>query len=261
MNSIKIDPCSACLDYYDITDINNINSCCYSTLGAFLNKNNINEIKNTPEAKNCANCIQESIKALGRDPCEFRPSPPAIISTSPHFLPYILKDEPDLDTALNKCLVMCKNSKECIKNCNIDALAVKYGQKSQVPSSSNNNINQQRQDLINLNQIQEPVRNTIVGDLPLKIEPFKMEPFRRPIIEKLVLEEKVQPKISFDDIKEKYIHKPMDKETDWNLLYFFIVFFVFLAFFLFITWLPDMVERKPEAVAKDKKVAEFFSRI
>jgi hypothetical protein len=136
MNNIKIDPCSACLDYYDITDINNINSCCYNTLGAFLNKNNINEIKNTPEAKNCFNCVQRSIRALGRDPCEFRLSPPPIISTSPHFLPYILKDEPDLNNALSKCLNMCQNSEECIKNCNIDALSVKYGQQLELNTSS-----------------------------------------------------------------------------------------------------------------------------
>ena len=130
MNNIKIDPCSACLNYYDITDINNINSCCYNTLGAFLNKNNINDIKNSPEAKNCFNCVQQSIRALGRDPCEFRLSPPPIISTSPHFLPYILKDETNLNIAYNKCLDMCQTSKECIRNCNIDALAVKYGQQS-----------------------------------------------------------------------------------------------------------------------------------
>lgn len=151
MNNIKIDACSACLDYYDITDINNINSCCYNTLGAFLNKNNINEIRHSPESQNCINCVQQSIKALGRDPCEFRPSPPAIISTTPHFLPYILKDEPDLNSALSKCLSMCQNSKECAKLCNIDALAVKYGQ-NPPQHRGQNQQQQQRPNIQNYNK-------------------------------------------------------------------------------------------------------------
>jgi len=234
MNNIKIDPCSACLEYYDITDINNINSCCYNTLGAFLNKNNINEIKHSPEAKNCANCIQESIKALGRDPCEFRPSPPAIISTSPHFLPYILKEEPDLNIALNKCLKMCKNSKECAKNCNIDALAVKYGQKE---SASENKSNMIQQNSINLNQIQEPVRESIVGTV------MSMEPFRRPIIERLVLDTKV-PNIQLNNFLENSIKENYEikRETDWNLLYFVIGGFALIAFLVFLILLPEMTK-------------------
>lgn len=232
MNNIKIDPCSACLEYYDITDINNINSCCYNTLGAFLNKNNINEIKHSPEAKNCANCIQESIKALGRDPCEFRPSPPAIISTSPHFLPYILKEEPDLNIALNKCLTMCKNSKECAKNCNIDALAVKYGQKE-----TKNESNMIQQNSINLNQIQEPVRESIVGTTML------MEPFRRPIIERLVLDTKV-PNIQLNNFLENSIKENygLEKETDWTLLYLVIGGFALIVFVLILSLLPEMTK-------------------
>ena len=85
-----------------------------------------------------------------------------------------------------------------------------------------------------LHQIQEPVRNTIVGDLPLKIEPFKQD-------------EKNAPKISFDDIKEKYSgSSQIVRETDWNLLYFVIGLTVFGLFLLFLHLLPDMVGRKSD---------------
>lgn len=126
-NNFKINPCKACKKNYDITDINNINQCCYDTLGAFEGATSINSFRDRPEAENCKSCIQESIKALGRDPCEFRLTGYPTWVQVPHYFPPLLEQEGDVEKAKNKCIEACSTNRykdECMKRCKIDADAV-----------------------------------------------------------------------------------------------------------------------------------------
>lgn len=128
--SYKLDPCTACKKQYPIDDINNINSCCYNTLGAFRNESSINSFRDLPATEICRQCVSESVKALGRDPCEFRPEPSPIWVQVPHYFPIILQDgDKDMTPtiALDKCFSLCETSNyshECKLNCKIDHDAV-----------------------------------------------------------------------------------------------------------------------------------------
>lgn len=125
--NFKINACKACKNNYDIKDINNINQCCYDTLGAFEGATSINSFRDKPQAENCKMCVQESIKALGRDPCEFRlPGYPTWVQV-PHYFPALLEQEGNVEKAKTKCIEACNSNRyklECIKRCKIDADAV-----------------------------------------------------------------------------------------------------------------------------------------
>jgi|688.fasta_scaffold820206_1 hypothetical protein len=122
LNKYKINPCKACRMFYPITDINNINYCCYDVLGAFTGKS-LNEIRNSPEAQNCKDCVDQSIKSLGRDKCNMRLTPYAYWYQVPHYFPALLQQEQDKNKAYDLCIEKCNNSaypEECKKYCSID---------------------------------------------------------------------------------------------------------------------------------------------
>jgi hypothetical protein len=126
LNKYKINPCKACKMFYPINDINNINYCCYDVLGAFTGKS-LNEIRNLPEAQNCKDCVDESIKALGRDKCNFRITPYTYWNQVPHYFPSLLNQENDKNKAYKLCIEQCGNSRykeECKQNCLLDLNAI-----------------------------------------------------------------------------------------------------------------------------------------
>lgn len=123
-----VDPCQACQKSYDIDDINSINQCCYDTLASFEGASSINWFRDGSEARNCSRCVQESIRKLGRDPCEFKPEPAPVWTQVPSYFPKFLEETGDVSTARDKCFTACKSNRypnECIKRCKIDADAVK----------------------------------------------------------------------------------------------------------------------------------------
>lgn len=125
--TFKINPCQACKNKYDVHDINNINQCCYDTLGAFEGGYGLNSFRNNPEAENCKKCVLESISSLGRTPCDFRLTAYPAWLQAPHYFPAFLGEEGDVGKAKYKCIEACKSStypNECIANCNLDADAV-----------------------------------------------------------------------------------------------------------------------------------------
>ena len=124
--SFKINPCKACKKNYDIKDINNINQCCYDTLGAYEGAT-LNDFRNRPEAENCNQCLTESKLAMGRDLCEFRLTAYPGWIQAPHYFPGFLESEGDVEKAKEKCMQACETntySGECQRNCKIDADAV-----------------------------------------------------------------------------------------------------------------------------------------
>ncbi len=131
-SKIKINPCKACKQKFDITDINNINQCCYDTLGAFEGEISLANILNTPGAANCNQCVQESIDSLGRDRCNLRLTAYPSWVQVPHYLPALLNIEPTLEAAKNKCIQLCKSNRypnECVEKCKLDASAVETVEK------------------------------------------------------------------------------------------------------------------------------------
>lgn len=124
--SYKINPCNACKKNYDIKDINNINQCCYDTLGAYEG-GTLNDFRNRPEASNCDQCVIESKLAMGRDLCEFRLTAYPSWIQAPHYFPGFLDSERDVAKAKDMCMQACETntySGECKINCKIDSDAV-----------------------------------------------------------------------------------------------------------------------------------------
>ena len=144
MNKFNINPCKSCLDKYNkgYCDINNINQCCYDTLAAFKNTNNINEIRNSPEAKNCIQCITDYMKSIGRDKSNFQLDPPPIWNNVPHYFPNLLYQQGDIKKAHNMCITECNKNiypNQCKENCNTDANAVETF--SHIPKKNNIKFN------------------------------------------------------------------------------------------------------------------------
>ena len=126
-NTFNINPCSACRKNYDITDINDINQCCYDTLGAFEGANSLNAFRNSPEAQNCRQCVLDSMQSIGRDPCNLRLTAYPSWIQAPHYFPGLLTQEGNVETAKDKCLELCQSNRyagECANNCKIDSDAV-----------------------------------------------------------------------------------------------------------------------------------------
>ena len=127
MSNFQLNPCDACIKAYGIDDINNINQCCSDTYAAFAGVSSINNVRNLESFKNCEQCVQNSIKALGRDKCNFRITSYPVWTQSPHYFPNLFQETNNVETARNKCLEMCNQSSypnECKKNCIIDSMAV-----------------------------------------------------------------------------------------------------------------------------------------
>ena len=122
-----INPCDACINTYDIKDINNINQCCSNTYSAFAKVSSINNVKDLESFKNCEQCIQKSIESLGRDKCDFRLTSYPVWTQSPHYFPTLYNETNNVEIAKNKCLEMCDKSgypNECKQNCIIDSRAI-----------------------------------------------------------------------------------------------------------------------------------------
>ena len=127
MSNFQLNPCDACIKAYGIDDINNINQCCSDTYAAFAGVSSINNVRNLESFKNCEECIQKSIKALGRTKCDFRLTSYPVWTQAPHYFPNLFQETNDVEQAKNKCLQMCNKSaypNECKKNCTIDSMAV-----------------------------------------------------------------------------------------------------------------------------------------
>jgi hypothetical protein len=123
MSNFRLNPCAACMKKYDITDINNINQCCYDTFAAFSGASSINEIRNNPDAKNCIECVKQSKIAMGRDLCEFRLPAYPVWSQDPHYFPDLLTQTKDPEESKKQCLKLCDENyypKQCKENCITD---------------------------------------------------------------------------------------------------------------------------------------------
>lgn len=131
-NTYEINPCEACKKNFDITDINDINQCCYDTLGAFEGADSLNAFRNTQSAANCRQCVLDSMQSIGRDPCDLRLTAYPSWIQAPHYFPNLLLQEGDVQTAKNKCIEICKTNRypgECANNCKIDSDAVQTVEK------------------------------------------------------------------------------------------------------------------------------------
>lgn len=146
MTEFNINPCKSCLDKYNegnYYDINNINDCCYNTLYAFKNTNNINEIINSPEAQNCNKCVTDYMQYIGRDKCNFKLEPPPIWNNTSHYFPKLLHQENDIKKAHTICISECDKTfypNQCKQNCDTDANSVEnfnsYLPKNNIKSNS-----------------------------------------------------------------------------------------------------------------------------
>ena len=126
-NSYKINPCKSCRKNYDLTDINSINQCCYDTLGAFEGVTSLNDFRNSPEAKNCQQCVLSSMYAIDKTPCDLRMTAYPQWVQAPHYFPGLLEQEGDINIAKKMCMDACKSNRypnECSMNCKIDSDAV-----------------------------------------------------------------------------------------------------------------------------------------
>ncbi len=165
MNKDKIDynvnPCKTCLNKFKNgdCDVNNINDCCYDTLAAFLGEGSVNAVRDTPEAKNCIECLQMGIKDMGRTPCDLRLGPPPIWNQTPHYFPQLLSEHQNAEIAKDMCIQKCSSNyypNECNINCFTDYGAVEPIQKESFSLSNidiNSPINPELKNIQNQNFI------------------------------------------------------------------------------------------------------------
>lgn len=144
MSELSLNPCKACLDKFNSgdCDINNINQCCYDTLAAFNGSSSVNEIRNSPEAQNCIQCVTNSMKSVGRDRCDFQLSPPPIWNNVQHYFPNLLQELKNVKIAHKMCLSKCEKTpypNQCKQNCDTDANAVEAFSPP-TPRPSQNNV-------------------------------------------------------------------------------------------------------------------------
>jgi|UniRef100_A0A6C0CZL7 hypothetical protein len=130
---LEINPCLACkLKYPDspndnkqLNNITDLNNCVYETIAAFNGDTSVDQIAYN---QNAVACIQNEIKRLNLDGCEFRPAPPPIWLNVPHYLPRLLASGLNPDQALQKCNEYCdndgRNTNQCKDNCQTDRNAI-----------------------------------------------------------------------------------------------------------------------------------------
>jgi hypothetical protein len=123
----QINPCNACKSKYPIKDLNNINECCFNIVSRYYGNNNILDIQNTPEYKNCVNCTNQSVHALGKKPIDLRNRPAFPNERNQTTFSYYMRNGMNTQDSLNNCINNCRNTpfpNQCIENCNLDASAV-----------------------------------------------------------------------------------------------------------------------------------------
>jgi hypothetical protein len=128
-----LDPCFACKQRFPITDINNINSCCSETAGAFAGQSSLNALIGTDAGESCKKCLAESKKALGKSSCDLRLTNSPIWTQVPHYYPELLAQYKNKQKALNVCIEQCKQLRgshnQCMLNCQTDdAAVIQFGQ-------------------------------------------------------------------------------------------------------------------------------------
>ena len=129
--NFRLDPCSACKKRYDITDINNINSCVVETAAAFAGESSLNALIGTSAGKACEDCLTESKHALGKSNCVLRLTNSPVWTQTPHFFPYLFSQSGNKESAFQSCLEQCKDTtypRECTAKCQTDADAVVLGE-------------------------------------------------------------------------------------------------------------------------------------
>lgn len=120
----NINPCKACFEKYKngVCDINNINNCCYETLGAFNGWNSINQFRGSQEVKNCEDCVKQMIYSMGKTPCDLRIAKPPLFTNVPNYFPELLAKTNNPEKAKVECLNMCSLEKmvplSCSDRCN-----------------------------------------------------------------------------------------------------------------------------------------------
>lgn len=128
MSNFELNPCNACINTYGIEDINNINQCCSDTYSAFAGIDSINNVKDSESFKNCKECVQKSIKSLGRDKCNFRITDYPSWIQSQHYFPKLFYKTNDIEYAKDECKKMCDEGgympQQCKQNCEIDSMTV-----------------------------------------------------------------------------------------------------------------------------------------
>ena len=156
MNKDKFDynvnPCKTCLNKFKNgdCDVNNVNDCCYDTLAAFLGEGSVNAVRDTPEEKNCIECLQRAIKDMGRTPCDLRLGPPPIWNQTPHYFPQLLSEHQNAEVAKDMCLQKCSSNyypNECNINCFTDYGAVEPAKKESFTLNTDFNIRNPLQPL------------------------------------------------------------------------------------------------------------------
>jgi hypothetical protein len=124
----KINQCKACkIKCPDPADVNCINNCCYETLGAFDGAWSLNQVRNSEAAKNCFDCVSESINCMGTNRCDLRITASPFFNQVPHYFPPIFEETKNVEKAKNMCYsycLDCRNTKTCMNNCDIDSAAV-----------------------------------------------------------------------------------------------------------------------------------------
>ena len=123
-----LNPCKACkIKCPDPTDVNCINNCCYETLGAFDGAWSLNQVRNTEAAKNCFDCVSDSIHCMGTNRCDLRLTAAPFFNQVPHYFPEIFSEVKDVDKAKKICYdycLDCKYTNSCIDKCDIDSNAI-----------------------------------------------------------------------------------------------------------------------------------------
>lgn len=126
-----INPCYACHNKFkrqsSTPDVNEINSCCSEVLGAFEGNVSINAYRNSLAARNCRECVRNSILGMGRTPCDLRLTMAPNFAQVPHYFPQIFNEVKDIDQARQMCVQKCQSSpypNTCVEQCNTDSTAV-----------------------------------------------------------------------------------------------------------------------------------------
>ena len=137
-NDYNINPCKACkIKCPDPSDVNCINNCCYETLGAFDNAWSLNQVRNSEEAKNCYDCVSDSIKAMGTNRCDLRITAAPFWNQVPHYFPDLFQENKNVEKSKNLChdyCLDCRYTNSCIDNCNTDSSAIESFKKQDTTS-------------------------------------------------------------------------------------------------------------------------------
>lgn len=143
--SFTINPCKACWQKFNngSCDINNVNSCVVDTATAFAGIPS-NNFLDTPADENWKTCVDNTMTAQGRSPCDFQLNMAPVFNQVPHYYPSLLAELGEPEKAQNFCMQKCSelrhNKKACMENCSTDHAAVEsYNPMQQSNSPDENN--------------------------------------------------------------------------------------------------------------------------